>query len=114
MYVPLKSINVTNVFPTESAPPGLNYYVATKELPYSHANDWDWFFHNVYDAASLMSGLRTSQAFGPDWGPVGYITAADQERLYCLGYNTIHQHQGMGPVVWGNQVVGSAWHLPEL
>jgi nitrogen fixation protein len=113
-YQHLLKINVTNVFPTEPAPPGLNYYVPIKDLPFVHSWDWDSFFYDVYETTTIMSGLRTTTAFGPEWLNLQYLSAADRDRVQTLGYNPLFNMAGVGPVVWGNEVVGSAWHLPEL
>jgi hypothetical protein len=120
-YIPIQELNVTNVFPTEPAPPGLNYYVAVKELPYareelhySRLRDWNTFLYKAYLANNNLEGLRTSEAFDAQWAYVQYMTAADQDRVHDLGYNPIYRYSGVGPVIWGNEVVGTDWRLPQL
>ena len=113
-YRVLRQINVTNVFPTEQAPPGLNYYAPIKELPYSYVWDWDFFLNAVHNETSIMAGLKTARAFGPEWANLEYLPVGERDRLQTLGYNPIFNMHGVGNVVWGNEVQGSPWHLPDL
>jgi hypothetical protein len=113
-YKVLRQINVTNVFPTEQAPPGLNYYVPIKELPYSYVWDWDFFLNAVYNETPGMAGLKTVRAFGPEWANLEYLPGIERDQVQALGYNPIFNMHYVGNVVWGNEVQGSPWRLPDL
>jgi hypothetical protein len=108
-YMPIKNINVTNVFPTEPAPPGLNYYVAIKELPYPADSLVNWNFF-------LKSVLKESQgrAFTDSWKDLKPMSEYDADVVYSLGYNPVRNTRDWGPVIWGNKVVGTRWNLPQL
>lgn len=115
-YIPIQELNVTNVFPTEPAPPGLNYYVAIKELPCLpwDFHEWNKLLYKAHTANGNLAGLSTSGAFDYKWAGVQYMTAADLDRVHDLGYNSIFVINGAGPVIWGNEVVGTEWRLPQL
>jgi len=116
-FIPLQAINVTNVFPKEPAPPGLNYYIPMKELPYFSwcTNDWNIFLRRVYGETGVMAGYKTLEAFGTSWWEgLQNMTAMELDIVHNLGYNPIFYKHGYGPVIWGNEVVGTRWKLPPL
>jgi hypothetical protein len=114
-FLDLRQINVTNVFPTEEAPPGLNYYVATARNPYRFTNEWNWFLSNVhYVTNGIMAGPRSSQAFDTKWESINTVSMADKDALYRLGYNVICYHYGQCPIIWDNRLQGTDWLLSDL
>jgi hypothetical protein len=115
-FIPIRKINVTNVWPTEPAPLGLNYYVAIRELQYPSEDiqSWNSFLSRAYDCNPSIAGTKTPGAFC-DWAQnLQPLTAMEREVLWNLGYNPIYYMHGIGPVIYGNDVVGTRWTLPQL
>ena len=62
-----------------------------------------------------MMGPRSANAFtGKEWHNLRALTCVEKDHLFTLGYNPIGYYPGIGPLISGDQVVGSNFNLSAL
>jgi hypothetical protein len=104
--------------PTENAPLGLHYFVASKEqvMP----DDVEFMLFEMFKAEmqTQFAGPRASQSSEmlPTFIDLGLrgLTPAESDDLCNLGYNPVHYMRGLGPIVEGNYIAGTEYSLPEI
>lgn len=104
--------------PTEKAPLGLHYFVATNE--YIVPADIERMLWEMFraDQQTQFAGPRASSRSETlaKFAHVNLkpLNARERDELCDLGYNPICIVHPFGPVVWGNYISESSYDMPEI
>lgn len=110
---------ITNVFPTEPAPPGLNYFFNAENVP--TPLELSQALHHAYLYDGRLAGRGTANVFSSDRRWKAPPSAYGRDRLHELGYNYVGIVSALNqPGIWGMNIQGSqhvaldVMSIPEL